>query len=661
MSLTSSPAKVDSTVSRLCVSALLASFCFGLWYDSGSGYLPLLLATGVLLVCCCVHLPRLLPEFFPRHPIQSLFLLLVLVLLVVLYQTSLSQDLSFTPTWLLAASLISYALLAVQSRGTQMTLWWWLVGVSACMAVFSVWQFFTLDIRANKPINDPNNYASLLYLLWIPSLHLLLARLWAQQPLPIALQGLGLFGTALVMATMFATESRAGLIIIGVAFACWWGLALSRRFTLRDVAAHTLMALVVLGVCTLAMGTAGVAPGGDNTFTGGMTVRFGLIAEAWALFLERPLGVGFGTFAVLYAARRPLWDQITAGRFVHNDYVQFLLEGGPLLLLALLCVGLWAMYLLRRALLASVGDARFARAGFALAACALFAHAHINFVFYLYTLPLLLAVVLVLASDTRQDKSALKGIGALTSTLAEGLARVPTVAVWVPLLFGWIAWGYLVIDGVTEGVIAGQRGLPFVSELRQSPADVQRYARLAQRLNADRGLPLLADAALAAQSSAAKSPQAGADEAAYALRTFRRAIAVDPWNTSTYLELYKLFQLRPALLRVANPEEYPDRLLQRALELDRGYLPAVAALLDLFKNDAAQHEAVLLQFVAPWVEFIARADLQEGKRYLAELNGIIPAAEHARLSALLVALGNKRREEETAGGKPATVYIGPGV
>ncbi len=209
---------------------------------------------------------------------------------------------------------------------------------------------------------------------------------------------LGLFGTALVMATMFATESRAGLIIVGVALSCWWGLALSRRLPLRDLVTHTAVALVVFLACTGFMGTAGVAPGGDNTFTGGMTVRFGLAGEALALFLERPLGAGLGVFAAFYSARRPLWDQVTAGRFVHNDYVQFLLEGGPLLLLALLFVGAWSMYLLRRTLVAQVQETAFARAGFALAACALFAHAHINFVFYLYTLPLLLAVVLVLAA-----------------------------------------------------------------------------------------------------------------------------------------------------------------------------------------------------------------------------------------------------------------------
>ncbi len=626
--------------SLLCAVALFASFAFGLWFDAtGFGAMPLLLATFVLLASSCVLLPAQLPQFFAHHPVQSLFIAGSMVLLVVLYQASLSQDLSFTPTWILSAALLSYLLLVTQTHATQMRLWWWLVGACACIAVFSCWQFFAFGIRANKPINDPNNYASQLYLLWIPSMHLLLARRWRAPAMPVGLVVLGLAGTALVMTTMFATESRAGLIILFVALACWWGLALSRRLALHDLIFHTAVALVFFVGCTLAMGTSGVAPGGDNTLSGGMTVRFGLIGEALELFLERPLGAGLGVFAAFYSARRPLWDQVTVGRFVHNDYVQFLLEGGPLLLLALLCVGFWSMYLLRRALAADVSETAFARAGFALAACALFAHAHINFVFYLYTLPLLLAVVLALAAGQSNSP---------VTAVANQLARLPRFAglavVWVPLTLGWVAWGYLALDAVSSAVIGGQRGLPFVSQMRDSPEAVQRYALLAARLNDDRGLPLLADAAIAARSSAAATnPADGAEEAAYALRRFRQAITADPWNTSTYFELYQLFRSRPALLRAARPEEYPDRLLQRALALDRQYLPALDALLELFANDPGRREGVLLQFIAPWLELIARADLPHGKRYLAELEGLIAPAEHARLEALLVALGNKRQ------------------
>ena len=316
-------------------------------------------------------------------------------------------------------------------------------------------------------------------------------------------------------------------------------------------------------------------------------------------------------------------------------------------MLALLCIGLWSMYLLRRALSARVEDAAFARAGFALAACALFAHAHINFVLYLYTLPMLLAVVLALAAG-RQNSLPVEG--SLAAALSSQFARIPRFAglavVVVAFALGWVAWGFLALDAVSAAVIGGQRGLPFVSQMRDSPEAVQRYAVLAQRLNDDRGLPFLADAAIAARSSAAAAAtvaDGGAEEAAYALRTFRQAIAVDPWNTNTYFELYQLFRSRPALLRAAGPEEYPDKLLQRALALDRQYLPALDALLELFRNDPARREGVLLQFIAPWLELIARADLPHGKRYLGELEGLIPAAEHARLSELLVALGNKRK------------------
>jgi O-antigen ligase len=57
---------------------------------------------------------------------------------------------------------------------------------------------------------------------------------------------------------------------------------------------------------------------------------------AWAMFLDRPLlGWGFGTFHLLFAQyKAPLTAE--AGFYAHNDYLQFLLELGPIGLLLFL-------------------------------------------------------------------------------------------------------------------------------------------------------------------------------------------------------------------------------------------------------------------------------------------------------------------------------------
>ena len=635
-----------------CVMALSLAFDSAVW-----GATPLWVAIALLLVCGGLRLPRLHQQLLGAWPFQALFTLLLVGLLAVLYQLSLSQDLSFIPTWILGAALLSYWLLISASQATRLVLWWCLVAIGAVVALYSCWEFLRFGVRASKPINDPNNYASQLYLLWIPSLHLVLQRRWTGTPSSALWAALGLAGTALVTFTMFATESRAGMIIMAVALCCWWWLAVSRDYALKDLLLHTAVAGLVFVACTLLLGMSGVAPGGDNTLSGGMAVRFGLIGEAWQLYLERPFGgSGLGVFAAFYAARRPLWDQVTAGRFVHNDYLQFLLEGGPLLLIALLCVGCWALWLLRCSLKGSADSARFTGFGFALAACALFGHAHINFVFYLFTLPLLLAVVLAFAQPPLPATE--EADNAVNDARPSGPLGVlgGRGTFWVPLAFGWVAWGYLAVDVVSGAVIAGNRGVPFVDGLRSADA-MQTFARLAQRINDDRGLPYFADAAISAEQAARSKDDT---KFAYALRTYRRALEIDPWNTNAYMALYDLFRQRPALLRSARPDEYPDELLQRALGLNRQYLPALDALLELFRNDQRRRDEVLLQFVAPWLELIARADIARAEGYLAELTGVIEPAEHERLARLLAALKRKRMAELAARGS-AVGYSGPGV
>ena len=642
---------------NLRVILVLAVFGLALTFDSYVfSATPLLLAAGLLLVGLGRRLASPDQSAIAQYPLQAAFTAAVVLLLAALYQASLSQDVSYVPSWMLGCSLAAYWLLLGCNQATRMLLWWLLVATTAAIACYSSWHFVIDGVRASKPINDPNNYASQLYLLWIPSLHLLLTNHWAGRTTGVLASLVAIAGTALVAFTMFATESRAGMIILLVALAFWWWLALTRHYELRTLLLHSAVLVAVLAGCTLMMGTSGVAPGGGNTLSGGMAVRFGLMAEAWQLYLERPFaGVGLGVFAALYAARRPLWDQVTAGRFVHNDYLQFLLEGGPLLLLALLGVAIWSVFLLRRALAAPVDQASFGYGGFALAACALLGHAFINFVFYLFTLPLLLAVVLAFAQPPlRADSTAgaaksatddnnarvLSGFATRLAGLAGMVTALPRRWLWIPLVLGWCAWGYLAVDIVTNGVIAGARGVPFVDSLRATPASVQRYARLAQQLNDDRGLPFLADAAITAQQAAANGDE---DGFTYSLRTFRHAIEVDPWNTSAYVAMYDMFRAQPALLRYAEPDEYPDALLQRALSLNRQFLPALDALLALFENDPPRHRYVLVNYVAPWLELIARENVPKAQRYHAQLQGLIAPGEYQRLQTLLAALAEKRR------------------
>ena len=147
-------------------------------------------------------------ELVIRFALNITFVLALSLLLAGLYQLSLSQDTSYTPSWLLWFALLVWAVLSAVSGNTRLLTWWLLVAGMAGLAIWSTVQYWSVGLRASMPVNDPNNYASALYLLWIPSAHIVLARRWAERPLRLGLRVLALAGTALMMFTMFATESR---------------------------------------------------------------------------------------------------------------------------------------------------------------------------------------------------------------------------------------------------------------------------------------------------------------------------------------------------------------------------------------------------------------------------------------------------------------------
>ncbi|MEM7220116.1 MAG: O-antigen ligase family protein [Pseudomonadota bacterium] len=628
---------------------LAAVFVLGMLFATTHfGLVPLLAA--VLLLLCLGTFGAIAAGSFAwlvERPPQAAFLLLTAVLLGLLYAQSTSPDSSFVATWTFWLALLFFALLVGLDSQARERCWRLVVGVLVGLALFAALQLVLTGARASWPVGDPNNYASVIYIAWIPLVHRALAAGWSGRGgswLP------GLCLTALAILALFATESRAGFAICVVAFLVWWALALWRRFALRLLLAHTLVALGVFAAALLIFGAEAVAPGGGNTIAGGAGIRLGLISSAWQFYVDRPvLGAGLNTFALFYALGRPLWDQQTAGRFVHNDYAQLLMEGGPLLLLALLVIGLWSIVQLVRLLRAGVGTREFAAAGFALAACALLAHALVNFVFYLVTLTLLLALLL-----SRVQPAVARGEQAAPAGARRG--RLLGLGV---LLAGWTGAAYLALDVAVEGVLGGNNAVPFTASARQSPAAMQAFARRAAALNPRRGLPLLADAALTTRQLNAQTPEMADTAAIYALSQFRQTLAVDPWNTNAYLEMYRLLRRRPDLQSALSPQEFPRALLQRALALNRRFVPAIDELLILSADKPEQEARVLRSVVAPWLELIARQNLVAGERYLAQLAGRIDDAEYARLRALLISLRNKHQDSRAnAGWRPGPIPLG---
>jgi len=109
------------------------------------------------------------------------------------------------------------------------------------------------------------------------------------------------------------------------------------------------------------------------------------------------LGSGIGSFTGLYPQyRNPAED--SAGYFGHNDYLQFLLEGGPILLLLwLFPLILIAKILLSKAKPQTNDTTSLLTASLALAAATFYIHAAADFIFYHLGLNLLAGLFLGLA------------------------------------------------------------------------------------------------------------------------------------------------------------------------------------------------------------------------------------------------------------------------
>ena len=125
---------------------------------------------------------------------------------------------------------------------------------------------------------------------------------------------------------------------------------------------------------------------------GSMGARIKLYRSMLEIYKDYPiLGTGLASFNVFYRAYRDPTEG-SAGHFGHNDYLQYLQEGGPVLLsfllLALVLTG-WILYQCN-----FKSRTSFQTTGYALAAATLFIHAAADIIFYVYALLLLAGLFL---------------------------------------------------------------------------------------------------------------------------------------------------------------------------------------------------------------------------------------------------------------------------
>ena len=593
--MASSPRNYAQWVASLL---LLGALVVGAFFAGlGSHFVLLFGVSGLLLTAISLLATNALPEAAVASRYLFGLAALALVVLVVNVQTSVSKDSSFAPAWVLAALPMSLVVARSLDAEHAASVGRGFTAIVAVFATISCVRLVLFGERASLPLVDPNNYASLLYLAWIPFVHARIAWAWVQAPSTRerAVEALGSF---LFLVALFATQSRTAVVIVAIALGAWFAIGVFKRQRLGPPLVHAAIAGAALATVLLSSPHDLVASR-VATVGAGVDVRLDLLRAALHMYVDHPFqGIGVFCFSLLYNAYRPLTEQVTAGLFVHNDYVQLLAEGGWLLAILPLTLAGAAVRALIAGVRSDVRDVAFGRVGTALALAAVCAHASVNFVFYTLALGIAIGVLAARMTGTTGPPPA-----APPRALRMGIA--------VALAFGWVAWLYLGLDLVTVAVFQGQRGVPFSDVVRNDPGRQLAYARLAEKINGERGIPALAQAMLLAAS--ADSAPAQRD----ALDHFRRAIAIDPWNPLCYIAFAEFLQRGGERLELRDGEN-PRDLLLMALAVDPTNVVAIDGILDVDRSLGRVGDAyeVLKRVVVPRLELLKRQDEDAANRYL---------------------------------------------
>ena len=215
-------------------------------------------------------------------------------------------------------------------------------------------EFFLSTGRASGPFLDPNSWASGLNLLFF------VVAAWFFKAGGRTASALFVF-LGLVAAASFMSYSRVGNLVFAAALVFVSIIALClHAYRRRAVVLILAVATAYYSVHEYRDTEAATKHPEGYTLdveSVGWSQRLAQWQAGIEQYQDHPiLGSGLGTFKVLYPQYRTLEDARTAGNFVHNDYIQLLAEGGPLLLMFVLLMLLFLSWQLLQAVLRLFGS-----------------------------------------------------------------------------------------------------------------------------------------------------------------------------------------------------------------------------------------------------------------------------------------------------------------
>ena len=323
------------TRESIIVGLLAVGYALAIGYIGGPSNLELIV-TGLLLVGACCY--KFLPAFSGR-PVQWGLPFTVLVayvawLLVLMYTSTLPEN-SLHFAWLLATFPMVTILAADMGARSwyKALLFFGITGMVS--AIWGISVFIETGKRAHGPIVDPSSWCAIMNLFFFASVYALLTARDRR------IRGLGLVGVVVFSIAAFSAYSRVGTLVIVASFA----FICITSFRFRHLRSRLLVIMLVLAASYGGVHSRAGSVAASNDKEGytldfekqGWSQRFSLWRSGWNIYLDHPaFGSGPGTFKVQYPKYRTHGDLYNLGNFVHNDYLEFLLEGGPVMLMFLL-------------------------------------------------------------------------------------------------------------------------------------------------------------------------------------------------------------------------------------------------------------------------------------------------------------------------------------
>jgi len=316
--------------SLIIVGLVSIAYALSLNYIGGPSN-PHLIIASLLLVGACLF--KYLPVFAGAPVVWSrahtLMCAYVLWLVVLVYTSTLAEN-SIIFAWLLSTMVM----VALVTADIESRAWYTALGMFAitglASAIWGIGEFAVTGRRANGPVMDPSSWCAIINLFLFAMVYAALT-LEKRRQAGMALAALAVFAVA-----AFSAYSRVGALVtfagVGLAIIL---CARIRRFRGRLV---VITVIVVASFSVVHLRATTDQASNDEGYTlnlqkKGWSERLAMWHAGWEIYRDHPwFGSGPGTFKVQYPKYRSHGDTHNLGNFVHNDYLEYLLEGGPVLL-----------------------------------------------------------------------------------------------------------------------------------------------------------------------------------------------------------------------------------------------------------------------------------------------------------------------------------------